>query len=172
MSGHHILFLSGRYGLPFIVVEYVLAGWPLAVEVEDDLRGVVEEHARRVVRQEVPEAVLRGVVDPFLDPNCRPFQLLQLVGRGRGLHKVDTWLLDESVWACSCWREETFTLAGKGWAVCGIELLLLGGLGDDRGRRSDRNWSLIAGVLGVSSIGCASSVCEGKGVSSDKSVRG
>ena len=70
VRGHHVLLLGGRDRLPLVVVEQGVFGLQgLRLVVQHDLSRVVEEHARCIVREQVAQPVLRGVVNPLLDPD-------------------------------------------------------------------------------------------------------
>lgn len=71
--GQHVLLLALTNRLALVVEE---AG---ALLLRHDLRRVIEEHAGRVIAQQVAQAVLRAVVDPLGNPDGVRTRLRQLL---------------------------------------------------------------------------------------------
>jgi len=75
-KSHLLLQVSGVFGQSVLFADVLAIGTATlhvvkveAVGVKNDLGGVVEEHTGCFVAQVVPEAVLGGVIDPFLNPH-------------------------------------------------------------------------------------------------------
>lgn len=75
---HHILFFTSRDSFSLVVEEFVV------VRVNDNLGGVVEENTSRIVGEQIPKSILRGVVHPFLYPAVRPLDCLLLFSADGG----------------------------------------------------------------------------------------